>query len=257
MLKKYQVDPDHQEDTPMNEKTKLIKDSSDELFHDFDLKGKIGSLMYLSVCTRPDICYAVSSIARMSNHPSKEVCKAVNHLFAYLNRNRDVGLLLKKEVNSEVVAWSDSDYAGDPNDHKSTSGIAVFLGCMIICWYCSKQSTTAQSSTDAEAISMNFATKEVVWIRGFLNELGVDMKLPTRMKGDNLAAIMLSRNPMFHKRTKHIIVKIAYMQEMVKESVTLWEHIGTNDNIADMFTKPLPRLKFLEMVKKLMLDSPR
>jgi len=104
---------------------------------------------------------------------------------------------------------------------------------------------------------MNFATKEVVWIRGFLNELGVDMKLPTRMKGDNLAAIMLSRNPMFHKRTKHIIVKIAYMQEMVKESVTLWEHIGTNDNIADMFTKPLPRLKFLEMVKKLMLDSPR
>ena len=257
MLTKYQVDTSYEEDTPMNEKTKLIKDSSDELFHEFDLKGKIGSLMYLSVCTRPDICYAVSSIARMSNHPSKQVCTAVNYLFAYLNKNRDVGLLFKKENDSEVVAWSDSDYAGDPNDYKSTSGVVVFIGCLIICWYCSKQSTTAQSSTDAEAISMNFATKEVVWIRGFLKELGMDLELPTRMKGDNLAAIMLSRNPMFHKRTKHIIVKIAYMQEMVKESVTLWEHIGTNDNIADMFTKALPRLKFLEMVKKLMLDNPR
>ena len=86
----------------MNEKSKLIKDSNDELFHDFDLKGKIGSLMYLSVCTRPDICYAVSSIARMSNHPSKQVCTAVNHLFAYLNKNRDMGLLFKKENNIVV-----------------------------------------------------------------------------------------------------------------------------------------------------------
>jgi hypothetical protein len=255
MLSKYQVDTNYEEDAPMSDKTKLIKDSSDELFHEFDLKGKIGSLMYLSVCTRPDICYAVSSIARMSNHPSKGVCAAVNHLFAYLNKNRDVGLLFKRETDSELVAWSDSDYAGDPNDYKSTSGIVVFIGCIIICWYCSKQSTTAQSSTDAEAISMNFATKEVVWIRGFLKELGMVLEFPTRMKGDNLSAIMLSKNPMFHKRTKHIIVKIAYMQEMVKESVTLWEHIGTNDNVADMFTKALPRLKFLEMVKKLMLDS--
>ena len=159
---KYHVDTDHEEDTPMSDKLKLIKDSGDELFPEFDLKGKVGSLMYLSVCTRPDICYAVSAIARMSNHPSESVCKAVNHLFAYLNKNRDMGLMFERQDTSEVIAWSDSDYAGDLNDYKSTSGIAVFFGLLIICWYCSKQPTTAQSSTDAEAISMNFATKEVV-----------------------------------------------------------------------------------------------
>jgi hypothetical protein len=257
MLLKYHVDTDHEEDTPMSDKLKLIKDSGDELFPEFDLKGKVGSLMYLSVCTRPDICYAVSAIARMSNHPSESVCIAVNHLFAYLNKNRDMGLMFERQDTSEVIAWSDSDYAGDLNDYKSTSGIAVFFGLLIICWYCSKQPTTAQSSTDAEAISMNFATKEVVWIRGFLKELGVDLSLPTRMKGDNVAAIMLSKNPMFHKRTKHIMVKISYLQEMVKESITIWEYIETNLNIADMFTKALHRVKFLEMRKKLMLDGPK
>jgi histone deacetylase 1/2 len=255
MLTKYQVDASYEEETPMSEKVKLLREKDDELFQEFDLKGKIGSLMYLSVCTRPDICYAVSAIARMSNHPSKTVCEAVNHLFAYLNKNSDIGLLIKKELKSELIIWSDSDYAGDLNDFKSTSGIVAFLGCLIICWYCSKQSTTAQSSTDAEAISMNFATKEVVWIRGFLGELGEQLKLPTLMKGDNMAAIMLSKNPMFHKRTKHIMVKISYLQEMVKTSVTIWEHIGTNENIADMFTKALNKSKFSDLMKKLQLDQ--
>jgi histone deacetylase 1/2 len=233
----------------------LIKDKEDVMFQEFDLKGKVGSLMYLSVCTRPDICYAVSAIARMSNHPSKIVCEAVNHLFAYLNKNRDVGLLIKREVNAELMLMSDSDYAGDLNDYKSTSGIVAYLGSLLICWYCSKQTTTAQSSTDAEAISMNFSTKEAVWIRGFLGELGADLKLPTVMKGDNMAAIMLSKNPMFHKRTKHIMVKIAYLQEMVKSSVTIWEHIGTNENVADMFTKALNKMKFSDLLKKLQLDQ--
>jgi len=254
MLTKYQVDTSYQEDTPISDKVKLLKDKDDILFQEFDLKGKIGSLMYLSVCTRPDICYAVSAIARMSNHPSKIVCDAVNHLFAYLNKNRDVGLLIKREIIAELMMMSDSDYAGDLNDYKSTSGIVAYLGCLLICWYCSKQTTTAQSSTDAEAISMNFATKEAVWIRGFLQELGVNLKLPTVMKGDNMAAIMLSKNPMFHKRTKHIMVKIAYLQEMVKLSITIWEHIGTNENVADMFTKALNKTKFSDLLKKLQLD---
>jgi len=102
---------------------------------------------------------------------------------------------------------------------------------------------------------MNFATKEIVWIRGLLIELGFDLIMPTRMKGDNTAAIMLSKNPVFHKRTKHIMVKIAYMQEMVKDSITIWEHVGTNDNVADMFTKALNKAKFLQMRNKLMLDK--
>jgi len=257
MLTKYEVDITRIEDTPMSDKTKLVKNTEDELDHNFDLKGKIGSLMYLAVCTRPDIAHAVSVIARMSNHPSNAVCNAVNHLFAYLNKNRDLGIVFVREENSEGNGYCDSDYAGDENDFKSTSGIVFFIGLTIVCWYSSKQSTTAQSSSDAEAIAMNFASKEVVWIRGLLSELGEDITLPTRMFGDNQAAIMLSKNPMFHKRTKHIMVKIFYLQEQVKESVIIWQYITTLLNIADMFTKALGRQRFLEARSRLRLGGPR
>jgi hypothetical protein len=257
MLTKYEIDLSRTEDTPMNDKVKLVKQSQDELDQAFDLKGKIGSLMYLAVCTRPDIAYAVSVIARMSNHPSRTVCNAVNHLFAYLNKNRDLGIAFVREENAEEEGYCDSDYAGDENDFKSTSGIAIFLGLTIICWYVSKQTTTAQSSSDAEAIAMNFASKEVVWIRGLLRELGEEIKLPTRMHGDNQAAIMLSNNPVFHKRTKHIMVKISYMQEQVKEGIIIWHYIASLLNIADMFTKALCRLRFLEARDRLRLEGPR
>ena len=257
MLTKYAVDLSRTEDTPMNDKIKLIKNDQDELDLTFDIKGKVGSLMYLAVCTRPDISYAVSVIARMSNHPSRTVCNAINHLFAYLNKNKDLGIVFIQEENTEEEGYCDSDYAGDENDFKSTSGIAIFLGLTIICWYVSKQTTTAQSSSDAEAIAMNFASKEVVWIRGILRELGEEIKLPTKMHGDNQAAIQLSNNPVFHKRTKHIMVKISYMQEQVKEGIIIWHYIASLLNIADMFTKALCRLRFLEARDRLRLEGPR
>jgi hypothetical protein len=257
MLSKYAVDTSKSEDTPMSDKVKLIKNSEDELFHDFDIKGKVGSLMYLAVCTRPDISQAVSVIARMTNHPSKAVCNAIDHLFAYLNKYRDLGIVFVREEKSEGTGHCDSDYAGDENDFKSTTGLVFFIGLTIVCWYCSKQTTTAQSSSDAEAIAMNFASKEIVWVRGLLSELGEDIKLPTRMFGDNQAAIMLSNNPVFHKRTKHIMVKISYLQEQVKEGIIIWHYIATLLNIADMFTKALGRLRYLEARDRLRLGGPR
>jgi hypothetical protein len=118
--------------------------------------------MYLAVCTRPDIAYTVSAIARMSDHTSKKVCNAVNHLFAYLIKNR---VVFRREKVSEVTCLSDSDYTGvEENDYKYTPGIRVtlLLGLTIISWYSSKQATTAQSSSDAECIAMKFASKQVL-----------------------------------------------------------------------------------------------
>ena len=157
--------------------------------------------MYLAVCTRPDVAYAVSAIARMSNHLSKEVCAAVDHLFAHLNKNRDFGIVFWCEKVSKIICHSDSDYAGDQNDNKSTSGVTFFLGLTIIWSYSSEQSTNAQSSTDAKSIYMTFATKEVDWARGLLTELYYDITLPTQMRGDN---------------------QISYLQKRVKEGTVIW-----------------------------------
>ena len=248
MLKKYDFDCTLRESTPMKEKWAVVKDPEDILYPEFNLKSKVGSLMYLTVCTRPDIAFAVSAIARMSNHPNKEVCKAVNHVFAYLAGTPEYGINMKREPDSQLSCYSDSDYAGDVNDQKSTTGVTVFIGSTLVSWYSSKQTTTAQSSTDAEGIAMNFATKEVVWLRGLLEELGIPQTYPTKMYGDNQAAIMLVTNPVFHKRTKHIMVKIAYLQEMSQAEQTLWFYIHTLKNCADGLTKPQKLALFIVFV---------
>lgn len=125
----------------------------------------------------------------MSDHISKEVCNAVNHLVAYLIKNRDLGVVFRREKVSELTCLSDSDHAGveNKNNYKYTSGIRVILllELTIICWYSSKQATTAQSRSDAEGIAMKFASKQVLWARGLLSELGEDITLPTRIFGDN------------------------------------------------------------------------
>jgi len=117
----------------------------------------------------------------MSDHISKEVCNAVNHLVAYLIKNRDLGVVFRREKVSELTCLSDSDHAGSILQ----VSVILLLGLTIICWYSSKQATTAQSRSDAEGIAMKFASKQVLWARGLLSELGEDITLPTRIFGDN------------------------------------------------------------------------
>ena len=120
---------------------------------------------------------------------------------------------------------------------KSVSGVVVYLGGNLICWYSSKQSTIAQSSCEAEILAMNFAAKEMIWLRGFLEEMGVTQTKPTRMLGDNQSAINLCYNPIFHKRTKHIMIKIKYLLENVESDLIILDFVRTHLNWAGCMTK--------------------
>jgi hypothetical protein len=181
-------------DTPMVEGLSLRRSPDDVLYENFDIRSKIGSLMFAMVCTRPDICYAVSYLARFTNHPSKEVCVAVSRVFRYLIGTKHYAITFTKESPANLIVYCDSDFAGDVTDYKSTTGVLVLIGTTPVGWYCSKQTITAQSSTDAEIIAMNFATKEIIWLRGLLGELGADVSLPTRLLCDNQSAIKLAHN---------------------------------------------------------------
>ena len=242
---KYKLDSSRIEITPMIEKYAIIKSAEDELFHDFGIKEKIGSLMFTAVCVRPDIAFAVSYLARFSNHPSALVCRAINHLFGYLIGTKEFGLMFEREDDSQLIVFCDSDYGGDLNDYKSTTGVIAYYGLTPICWYSSKQGTTAQSSTDAEIISMNFAAKEVIWLRGLLKEVGAEQLLPTKLKGDSQSAILLARNPVFHKRTKHIMLKFMLLVECLENDTLIGEHIPGTTNPADTMTKSQKRPHFL------------
>ena len=238
-------------DTPMIENLSIIKDPADELFDDFDMKSRIGSLMFASVCTRPDIAYAVSYLARYTTHPSKEVCKAINRVFKYLVGTKELGIFIPKNDETIMRVYCDSDYGGDKNDFKSTSGIIVYLGQSVVSWYTSKQTTTAQSSCDAEIVAMNHAAKEIVWMRGLLEELGAHQANPTKLFCDNQGAIQLAHNPVFHKRTKHIMIKFSYLVEQLQKDEIILNYIKSAENISDMFTKAEKALHFLINRKKL------
>ena len=245
MLKTYDYDVSKTVETPLREKFAILKDPEDELFHDFKIREKVGSLMFTAVTVRPDIAFAVAYIARFTTHPSAEVCRAINHIFGYLAGTMELGISFVKEENSEVIVYCDADYGSDINDYKSTSGVLVFIGSTVVCWYSSKQTTVAQSSTDAEILAMNFAAKEIVWIRGLLEEMGIPQLLPTKLRGDSQSAILLSRNPVFHKRTKHIMIKFMYLVECLRISAIINEFVAGIKNWADMLTKSQKRAFFM------------
>jgi hypothetical protein len=193
MLTKYLYEELSTEETPMIEKYQIDKDPEDEFFfHEFDIRSKIGSLMFASVCTRPDITFAVSYLARFMNHPSRQVCIAITRVFRYLKGTADLGITIKKEDGARPLVYCDADYAGDTTDYKSTSGVLVMIGTTPVCWYSSKQTSTAQSTTDAEIVSMNLVTKKIVWIRILLKEMGITIAQTTRLLCDNQSANMLA-----------------------------------------------------------------
>ena len=251
MLEKYSIDGSHIEATPMIDKYVIVKDVEDELFEQFDIRGKIGSLMYLAVCSRPDIAFAVCYLARFTVHPSSKVCAGINRIFRYLAGSRDLGINFERESNSELVIYCDADYGADVNDGKSTTGVLAKLGSTNIGWYSSKQTTVAQSTTDAESIALNFGAKEAIWIRGLLVELGINLKGPTRLLTDSQPALQLLLSKMLHKRTKHIMLKIAYIINEIEEGSVLPERVSTLENLSDGMTKSQVKSLFLDHVLRL------
>jgi hypothetical protein len=243
--------------TPMVNNLSIVKDKSDSLDKEYNASSKIGSLMYAAVSTRPDIMYAVSYIARFTNHPSKAVCNAITRIFQYLNGNPNLGLNLR-QGNMDYYIHSDADLGGDINDGKSTSGGCEFIDGDLINWWSSKQTLdTAQSSCDSEVIAINHACKSLIWTRGLLMELGYSQPYPTVIHSDNESAIKLVYNPVFHKRTKHLRLKLGLINDCVEQETGRVIYIKTLDNNSDIMTKAQDLKRFnanrnnLNMVNRL------
>jgi hypothetical protein len=243
--------------TPMVTNLSIVKDKSDSLDKEYNASSKIGSLMYAAVSTRPDIMYAVSYVARFTNHPSKAVCNAITRIFQYLNSNPDLGLNLR-QGNMDYYIHSDADLGGDINDGKSTSGGCEFIDGDLINWWSSKQTLdTAQSSCDSEVIAINHACKSLIWTRGLLMELGYSQPYPTVIHSDNESAIKLVYNPVFHKRTKHLRLKLGLINDCVEQETGRVIYIKTLDNNSDIMTKAQDLKRFnanrnnLNMVNRL------
>ena len=196
--------------------------------------------MYAMTQTRPDLAYSVSTLSKFSSNPSKEHTVAVKRVYRYLQGTKSLTLTYRGDCELKLVGYTYSDWGGDKETRRSTSGYVFTLAGAPISWSSGRQSTVALSSTEAEYIAAAEATKEAVWIARFLEELKIscDVYLPVQ------GAIGLSKNPEDHKRTKHIDIRHHYIREKQ-------EDVPTAEMIADGLTKTLPLVKFKRFLSQL------
>jgi len=149
-----------------------------------------------------------------------------------------------------LVGYTDSDWAGDSLTRRSTSGYCFYIGQGTISWSCKKQPTVALSSTEAEYRGLMNSTCESIWIRKFLKDVGIHIPQAC-IFSDNMSAIKLAHNPVFHARTKHIEIHYHFVREKVQEGCVDIKYCPTIEQIADIFTKALGKAKFIYCREKL------
>jgi hypothetical protein len=211
----------------------------------------IGSLMYLAMGTRFDISYAVQHLSQFSSNPSQTHWTAVKRVFRYIKGTADYRLTLGGiSSDSRLEGYSDADWAADLADRRSISGFVFTLGGPIS-WSSKKQATVSLSSMEAEYMAMTHATREAIWLRALLTEIGVPQHAPTVLHVDNQAALAFSQNRDFHMRTKHIAIRHYFCRDAVKNGDIAPQYIHTDRNLADLFTKALPAPRHRALVSQL------
>lgn len=214
-------------------------------------RSLVGSLIYLSN-TRPDIVHAVGIVSRFMSEPSKFHYVAAKRILRYIKGTKSFGLKYEKEVENNLIGYTDSDWAGSVDDRKSTSGYIFCLGSKTISWCSKKQNSVALSSAEAEYISASSAACEAVWLRRILSNLQQEQVSPTTIFCDNMSAIAMTKNPVFHGRSKHIELRHHFIRKLVEDKDIELKFCKTDDNCGDIFTKAVSAEKlnhFMKMMK--------
>ncbi|KAM3405620.1 hypothetical protein ACQJBY_008243 [Aegilops geniculata] len=232
--------------TPMSATDRLSALDGDLLSSDdaTEYRSLVGGLQYLTI-TRPDVSYAVNRVCQYLHAPRTSHWSAVKRILRYICSTASYGLLLQPAPSYEISAFSDADWAGCPDDRRSTGGYAVFLGPNLIAWNARKQATVSRSSTEAEYKAIADATAEIIWVQSLLGELRIPPTRSPVLWCDNIGATYLSSNPVFHARTKHIEVDYHFVRERVGQKLLSIKFISSKDQLADIFTKPLPQPQFV------------
>ncbi|GJY10980.1 putative RNA-directed DNA polymerase [Tanacetum coccineum] len=220
----------------------------DEEGEDVDVhlyRSMIGCLMYLTA-SRPDIMFAVCLCARFQVTPKVSHMHAVKRIFRYLKHQPKLGLWYPKESPFHLEAFSDSDYAGDNHDRRSTSGGCQYLGRRLVSWQCKKQTIVAISSTEAEYVAAASCCAQVLWMQNQLLDYGFNF-MNTEIHIDNESTICIVKNPVLHSKTKHIQIRHHFIRDCYEQRLINVVKVHTDDNVADLLTKgfDLARFNFL------------
>nr|GEV59518.1 copia protein [Tanacetum cinerariifolium] len=228
--------------------------------HDADLSGTpidqtkycsmVRALMYLTT-SRPDIMHATCYCARYQAKLTEKHLTTIKRIFRYLKDTIHMGLWYPKDTCFELPAFLDSDHVGCLDSRKSTYGGIQFLGGdKLVNWSSKKQDCTSMSSAEAEYVSLSTCCAQVLWMRTQLIDYGFHFD-KIHMYCDSKATIAISCNPVQHSRTKHIDVRYHFIKEKVEKGIVELSFVGTEYQLADLFTKALPKERFKYLIRRL------
>jgi transposase InsO family protein len=204
----------------------------------------IGMLLYLSINSRPDIAAAVSILCQKVSAPTDVDLTEAKRILRYLKGTMDWKLTLgKKQAPDQLIAFTDSDWAEDRVDRKSNTGYLCCLSGALLAWKSKKQTIVATSSAEAEYIALSTAAKELLWIKRVAKSFGMNQQNPIKVFSDSTSAIAMVVNPKSSSKSKHIDTKFHHVKDLVAKKIISLEYVPTQQNVADILTKPLGKSK--------------
>jgi hypothetical protein len=241
LVSKYGLLDANATSTPSSTSVKMTKEGDPLDLSVFPFREAVGGLLYLAVCTRPDIAQAVGAVARYMSAPTTQHWSAVKMILRYIKGTAALGLVYGSGEPG-LAGYCDADYAGDVDTRRSTTGYVFILNGGAISYSSQLQPTVAASTVEAEYMSAARAVKEALWLRKLLPELG--MKTPTvKIWSDNQGALKLLKNPITSARSKHIDVQHHFARERVSRGEVEFNYVSTHGMVADILTKALPANK--------------
>ena len=242
--------------------------SSKPRLQKWNYRSTVGCLSYIQAMIRPDITMAVQQCARFCTDPKQDHEEAVKRICRYLLKTRDKGLILRPDKSKGLECFVDADWAGswsyqssmDPlSTHSRTGFVILYAGCPIL-WKSKIQSITALSTTEAEYIALSSALREVIGLIHLLEDLNskglpihcATPKIKCRTFEDNMSCVNLATTHRTRPRTKHLSIRLHHFRSHIVNKIITVEHVSTKEQLADIFTKPLPRVQYCKLRDRLM-----
>jgi hypothetical protein len=227
--------------TPLASHFKLTKEVCPKTWEEIEYMSRVpyssavSILIYAMVCTRPDISHAMGVVSRHMNNPDKEHWEAVKWILRYLRGTSTHALCFG---GSDIVlqGYVDSDMAGDKDSRRSTTGYVFTLGGTTVSWISKLQKVVSLSTTEEEYVATTEASKEMIWLQRFMEELG-NKQENSRLDCDSDSSIHIAKNSTFHSNTNHIQIRYNFIRSVLEDGHLKLEKINTIQNPTDMLTK--------------------
>jgi hypothetical protein len=247
LVKRFGMDGKSRAQIPMSTSIKISSDVAGKSVDPSLYRSMIGSLLYLTT-SRPDIAFSVGVRACFQANSKESHLTAVKRIIRYVNDTLLYGIWYSRETNLVVAGYFDADWAGNADDRKSTSRGCFYVGNNLVAWMSKKQASISLSTFEAKYIAVGNCCTQLLWMKTLLGDYGFSQDTII-INCDNTSAINISKNPVQHSRTKHIDIRHHFLRDLVESEVVSLSFIPTENQLADILTKPLDGSRFESLRK--------